>query len=105
MIDLITNEQLKLSDIPNNNDISGANRFAHSFNGYEESLDNSVEIGKLVLSKLKLNETNDLRLTAVRKSLFFYFRRSRCTDYEPEIHLVTTYLNLIRKRITEKDIE
>lgn len=101
MIDLITNEELQLLDVPKNDDMKGANKFAHTFDGYEKSLEDMVKTGKLVLSKLKTNEIDSLKLSELRKSLFFYFRQGRFTNHVPGISIVNTYLSLIRNRIIE----
>ena len=97
-MDEITNDYLKISDLPADNDVSGANIFAHSYNGYK-AFENTAEVSKKVMEKIKLNDTDGLNLSKLRTSLFFYFRELRHTKSEPNIELINAHIDLIRRRI------
>ncbi|TLX72827.1 hypothetical protein E9993_16945 [Labilibacter sediminis] len=96
----IADKDLKLRDIPSNNDLSGANRFAHSLDKLD-SFDNISDISKKVKAQIKINETNEISLRDLRISLFFYFRAIRHSQTEPNKDLINIHLELIRKKLVE----
>ncbi|MBO0593923.1 hypothetical protein I2486_21170 [Cellulophaga sp. E16_2] len=55
----ITNEDLKISDLPAYNHFSGVNKFAYSYNGHQ-TFEDIAGVSKKVKEKIKLNDTDNL---------------------------------------------
>ena len=102
----IKNEELKLEEIPNVIEEGGL-YFAHSFNGYEYggSFQGCADISKKVREAIINNKTEELTLSEIRTSLFFYFRAVRHGGGEPDKPRVDKLLSLIRQRVKNKKLE
>jgi len=102
----IKNENLILDETPYSLE-EGGSYFAHSFNGYEfgGSFKGCSDISKKVQKAIKENQTENLTLSEIRTSLFFYFRALRHGRAEPNKIRVDKLLSLIRERVGNKKLE
>lgn len=102
----VKNEDLKLEEIPKVIEEGGL-QFAHSFNGYEfsGSFQGCADISKKVRDAIKENSTEELTLSEIRTSLFFYFRAVRHGGGESNKPWANELLNLIRLRVKNNKLE
>ena len=100
----IKNEDLVLAEIPRTLE-EGASHFSHTFNGYEfgGSFQGGAAISKKVSLAIKENSTEELTLSELRTSLFFYYRALRHGG-EPNKARVDKLLELIRERVANNQL-
>ncbi len=94
----ISDSDLKLIDIPENNNLTQAGQFAHSIDKLD-TFEKIAEISKKVKSKINSNDYENLTLRSLRISLFFYFRALRHTQSDPDKDLINKHLELIKQRL------
>lgn len=101
----IKNNELKLENIPKSLE-DGGGYFSHTFNGYKYggSFKGCAEISKKVRLAIKENRSENLNLSELRTSLFFYFRALRHGG-DPEESRVNNLLKLIRERVEKGELE
>lgn len=101
----IKNEDLTLEDIPSSLE-EGGSYFSHTFNGYEfgGSFKGCADVSNKVEDAISKDNIEELTLSELRTSLFFYFRALRHGG-EPEKSKVDKLLGLIRKRVSNNKLE
>lgn len=92
--------KIKLDVIPKSGDMKGANAFAHKYSGYKNSSKRTFEEVKLTRAKIEANETEDLGVEEIARSLFVHFRAVRHGGGHPDEYLVNQHLDLLRLKVT-----
>lgn len=102
----VSNEALNLDMIPAHAQ-DKVSRFAHTFNGYEyaETMEQCGEIMRRVEKAMSDQQTDELTLSDIRATLFYYYRALRHGGQEQEDARVEQFLALIRDRVEKGLIE
>ena len=91
--------KIKLSDVPEIGDISGANKFVHQFSGYRITFAETSKAARETKKRIELGEIENLSVDDLAESLFFHFRAIRHGGGNANGSLVSKHIELIRNKL------
>jgi len=92
-------KKIRLNDLPEIGDISGANKFAHEFSGYRSSVVETGKYSRETRSKIENNEIEKISVSELAESLFFHFRAVRHGGGEPNEKLVNRHIEILKIKL------